>query len=228
MLNKLQYPQVVFASSIVSELKRIVILKNKTSNIIDIPCGNGETSYELSKLKNVKVEGYDIVENCIKNAKKSYQNDNLVFEQGNIFDILEKKSNIDALCIINSFFLLPNRIELLHLIVNSINESGQIYFIIPNINGVNYLNFKKTNISPNFIELSLIDFENLLKMSGIELIKHQAICYANVYGRRELKLLSRLAPYYLLVMNFFMTRFRIGTPSYYLVICKKTSFQAKK
>lgn len=216
----IQYPQFVFAKSIINFLPK---KSDKPYTIIDIPCGNGETSYQLSKLKNVKVEGYDIVESCIRNANQEYHNKNLVFEQGNIFDVLKTKVNIDAICVINSFFLLPNRTELLSLIANSLNAEGRAYFIIPNINGINYLNFKKSNPSPNFVELSLVDFENLLKTNGMELIKHQAICYANVYGRKELKLLSRLSPYYLMVLNFFMSRFKIGTPSYYLVICKKVS-----
>jgi SAM-dependent methyltransferase len=216
----IQYPQYIFSSSIKKLISR---LNNdgKILKVLDIPCGNGETTFHLSKLKNITIEGYDLDSKSIEHAVRTYKNANLSFYHGDIFTVLKSKSDMDVICVINSFFLLPDRDLLLTMIKNALSPDGNVFFIIPNIHGKNYLNFKKQSPQVNEVELSVEEFESILRKQGISPLFNKGICYVNVYGRKELKYLSRLAPLYLMGINYFLSGFKIGKPNYYLIGAKK-------
>ena len=217
-----QYPQFIFATNIIQQIYSIRDkFKKSDLYLIDAACGNGETTYEFSKLTSINVEGYDIEEKSIKLAKKKYFKHNLVFKTDDIFNVFESKKNVDFICLINSFFLLPNRKTLLRLMHNALNDDGHVFFIIPNIQGINYINFKKKHSDVNLIELTLTEFSQTLQDNYFEPIYSKGICYANIYGRKELKYLSIFSPIYLTILNYFWSFFKIGTPSYYLVMAKK-------
>ena len=217
-MKQIQYPQYLFGSSIRSYIRTHIPQTNGL--LVDVPCGNGETSYILADL-NIKIKGFDLDENSIIRAKANYLKENLTFEKENIFEALGKESAIDLLCVINSFFLLPDRDKLLDLIRNSIKPDGYVFFIIPNIDSINYRNFKGTNSFVNQTELTLSEFKNKMESHGLKIVFTKPLCFANLYGRKELRFLSRLAPYYLIILNYLMTFFHIGTPSYYLVVGSK-------
>jgi SAM-dependent methyltransferase len=213
------YPQTVFSSSI----RKYLFTKSVNNDflIIDAPCGNGETTYSLSKNNQVKVFGYDLSEKSIRHANETYKRSNLTFECCTILEVFNKHPSVDFFCLINSFFLLPDRDRILKNIHALLASSGELVLVIPNIKGVNYLNFKKTNPLVNLIELDCDGFIRYVQSFGFKLEHKQAICYANLYGRKELTYFSIVAPLYLRCLNSIMTFLKTGTPSYFLLAFNK-------
>ncbi|HET7818687.1 MAG TPA: hypothetical protein VFL70_05225, partial [Bacteroidia bacterium] len=116
----------------------------------------------------------------------------------------------------NSLFLLDKQNEIIENIHKVLTDKGNVFFIIPNINSINYINFKKNNQHVNSLELDKYEFIQYIEKFNFKLVTCKPICYANIYGRKELRFFSILAPFYLRVLNFFMSAFKTGTPSYYL------------
>lgn len=218
-LARFFYPQNIFGKSIVSVLKE----KKNISVIIDAPCGNGETTYHLSKIKSAKVFGYDISHESINWANETFQMQNLKYESCDIFQVFEKHKKIDVFCVINSFFLLPHQDLLLSHIHNILNDDGLLILILPNIEGKNYRNFlevqNKNKI--NTLVLSPSQFNTYFQKHNFRIVKMKGIVYAHFYNRAELKFLSVLSHFYLSLLNYFQSFLKINRPNYYLLVLTK-------
>lgn len=140
MFNSKQYPQFEFAKEIIR-----LINPNHNALLIDAPCGNGETTYILSSIEKTKVFGYDISKHSIENAKYKFQRKNLEYKVADIFEVFKNHSGVDYFCMINSLFLLDKQNEIIENIHKVLTDKGNVFFIIPNINSINYINFKKNN-----------------------------------------------------------------------------------
>lgn len=217
----LQYPQYIFSAEILKLAVENKLPRCKTG--VDMPCGAGYTTHYLSKGNTIKWLGVDIDKRSIDFAVRNFSSQRIVFQTDDIFLKLKELNNIDILCIINSIFLLPDHNRLFDLIFSCLKPGGEAYFIIPNTKGKNYRNFSKRNPGVNVREYNVEELTEALSEHGFTTQAVKAICYAHVYGRKEIQYMSRLAPYYLIVLNYFMTWCKIGTPSYFLIQVKKSS-----
>jgi SAM-dependent methyltransferase len=218
-LSAHQYPQIIFANQIKKLIERSGF---KGGVILDVPCGNGETSYFLSKLRNTMVMAYDISEKSVAFANGRYGRSNLKFTQGDIGAILKSfQTKVNAICVINSLFLLENREDILKSAKTCLVEEGHLILIVPNINGINYINFKKINPSVNLCEMNSVQVRKEIEQAGFRVNSIAPICFAHFYGRRELRYLSILAPFYLRAINYLMSLFKFTSPAYYLIHAQK-------
>lgn len=215
-----QYPQYIFFS----EISKLISSDNKSSNRqlgVDIPCGSGYTTHNLSQNNNLKWIGVDLDKKSVEYAKNNYQTERVLFEENDIFLKLNELKNVDVLCIINSIFLLPNHDKLFSLVSSCLNTDGEVYFIIPNISSINYKNFVKDNPQVNCKEYDVKSLTEELKKYNLFTKAVKEICFANIYGRRDTKIMQRFAHHYLIALNYLMTAFKIRKPSYFLIQVKK-------
>lgn len=215
-MAKYSYPQNVFGKSIVSELKE----KKNISTIVDAPCGNGQTTYDLSKIKHCNTFGYDISQKCIDNAKEFFFKENLRYEMCDIFQVFGKHQKIDVFCLINSLFLLPQQDLLLKNIHEIINDDGCLMLILPNIEGKNYRNFllkDKKNININTLLLNSSQFTDYFAERNFKIKKMKGIVYTHFYNRFDVKLFSVFSHFYLSFLNIIQSFFKIDSPSYFLL-----------
>lgn len=221
----LQYPQYIFSTEILK-----LVGKNKLSNYktgVDIPCGTGYTTHYLSKGNEINWLGVDLDKSSIEFAKRNFSTKKSAFQIHDIFVKLQELKKVDILCIINSIFLLPDHNKLFNLVFSCLSAEGEAYFIIPNINSKNYRNFIKKNPDVNVNEYRIDELTKELAKFGLTALTVKGICYANIYGRKEIQFMSRLAPYYLIALNYLMTFWKTGTPSYFLVKIQKPISHSK-
>lgn len=220
IISKYHYPQYVWGREIVDYLSKSGL---KVKKIIDAPCGNGEVSYYLSKIKDCTVYGYDISTECISNAKNNFNIKNIIFEQKDIFDVLENQKEIDVFCLINSLFLLNNQELLLKKIRIKLSNDGVLLLVIPNIESVNYKNFidAANNRKLNNMELCLDELVKYLVEKGYKVIHCKGMNFVNQYGRKEIKYMFIFSHLYLIVLNYMYRYKKERMPSYYLIVCKK-------
>ena len=217
----LQYPQYIFSTEILK-----LVGKKNLSNYkkgIDIPCGSGYTTYYLSKGNAISWLGVDVDKTSIDFAVKKFSGRKVTFQINDIFLKLQKLKDVDILCVINSIFLLPDHDRLFNLVYSCLNTEGEGYFIIPNVDSKNYHSFINKNPNVNVKEYRIDVLVGLLAKINLVTQNVKGICYANMYGRKEIRFMSRLAPYYLIALNYIMTFWKAGTPSYFLIKIKKAT-----
>jgi len=99
-------------------------LSKMKNNALDIGCGTGKLSNELSKQYN-KVLGIDISENMIKKAKKKYKN--VTFKKIDIAN-LKSKTKFDLIVSINTFHHLDLE-KSIPKIKKLLNKNGKLIII---------------------------------------------------------------------------------------------------
>ena len=216
---KYRYPQYIFSKAINKYLDKINFNK-----IIDIPCGNGITTYWLSKSKkNISIIGCDQSEQEIKFAKENLKSSGIHFEIDDIFRRLDVKEEFDIICIINSLFCFENNELILSLVCNALKHNGSFITIIPNVNGTNFKNFMRSNNPQiNVGAKSLNEFKQMLDNYPMKLLFTKKIAYTFFYGRRELKYFSYVGSLYLIVLNYFESLFKLKEePNYFLLVYQK-------
>ncbi|MBK7667515.1 MAG: class I SAM-dependent methyltransferase [Sphingobacteriaceae bacterium] len=92
-LLKYNYPQLVFAKQISGYL-----LKSGKSigTIIDCPCGNGETAWQIAKLTQAKVIAADISVESIQRAQQHFSGAGIRYEACTIEHVLNTEKQFDA------------------------------------------------------------------------------------------------------------------------------------
>ncbi len=213
-LSRYSYPQKDFAASIINHINQPISL------LVDAPCGNGETTQLFFKKINCKIIGADSSQKSIQYAKNNYSK-KIFFFQKDIATLTSEISNVDAFCLINSIFLLPQPQTILKDIKTTLSQNGKLYVIIPNINSINYLNFNSKNPTVNNLQLNHDDFIKYTEDIGYKFLISKKLCFANVYGRPELKYFSIFSMFYLHFLNFLFKKFSNKEPSYFLFIFSK-------
>ena len=211
------YPQNVFAKSILKHVETGAVPKK----LLDVPCGNGETSWHFSRNKGLLVYGYDIDRNSVETAKSNYKAKNLLFETKGIFEVIAEQDDVDYFCIINSLFLLPEPERILREASGKIRKDGLLCIIVPNVEGRNFKWFNSRNPDVNKLILHRTEFESYFAQQGLQIKSSKALAYAHTMGRRDIKFFSIFSHFYLYILNFFQTRLSIGKPNYYLIVLKK-------
>ncbi|MBC7411572.1 MAG: class I SAM-dependent methyltransferase [Bacteroidia bacterium] len=211
------YPQTIFARTIVAQID-----KKKLCTIIDVPCGNGETSWHLSALKNAKVNAYDIDEDSIHNAQKNFVSPNLAYATQDILTALTLHTSINYICIINSLFLLPYPETIVKNAYNTLAKGGKLFILIPNTEGKNYLYFKQSGQDYiNTLVLNYNEINNWFNTLALPISSVIPIAYAHHYNRTDTKFMSALSHFYLEAVNYIQTKFKIGKPNYFLITLDK-------
>jgi 2-polyprenyl-3-methyl-5-hydroxy-6-metoxy-1,4-benzoquinol methylase len=215
-LLRFSYPQNVFAEAII----RFIDVKSK-DDLIDVPCGDGITSWQFSRLNNLIVYGYDISSGCIQNAKRNFYKNNLFFEEADIKQAILKHSGVKYFCIINSLFLLPEPDSILNAVHNSIRNNGLLFIIVPNTEGPNFKWFEKHNPGINRLILAESEFQSYFSSNCWNLQKTIPLAYIRTFSRKDLAFLSVFAPLYLSILNYFQTLFKANTSNYFLLVMQK-------
>ena len=211
-LLKYNYPQIVFAKQIAS------LIKSNQTLVIDCPCGNGETSYNINRLAGVKVLGFDVSDSSIKSAGKNFVSDNLKFSVSTIENVLETEKQFSAFCIINSLFLLENYDFVLKSLKRSVsNNKAKVFIIIPNTEGKNFKWFQSQNTGENKLIIKENEIESFFSNYGFKTELIKPICYTHHYNRVDVKLFSVFWTLYLGFLNSIQTTFKIGKPNYFLI-----------
>lgn len=213
-LSRYSYPQKDFASAIINSINQPISL------LVDAPCGNGETTQLFLKKINCKIIGADISEKFIRYAKNNYSK-KIIFYQKDITTLISELNNVDAFCLINSIFLLPQPQNILKKIKNTLSLNGKLYVIIPNVKSINYINFNSKNPSINNIQPNHNDFINYVEDLGYKFLNSEKLCFANIYGRTELKYFSIFSVFYLRFLSFLFKKITTKEPSYFLFIFSK-------
>lgn len=214
ILAPYQYPQVIFAREICKALE-----KQQQAVILDCPCGNGEVSYHLSRLPGAVVKGVDRDEKPVKRATENFSRKNLIFETADIFSILSEDKLYDVICVVNSLFLLPDHDKLFGLLYARLrNKSAKLIIITPNPESDNFKNFQGLDPSVNKTILNPVQVKTKAEQMCFTMNGVKEIAYASYYGRKELRFFSVLAPFYLLMLDFFksLTKHKQGN---YLMYC---------
>jgi trans-aconitate methyltransferase len=212
---RFSYPQRVFASAI---LKFIDV--STVGGLVDAPCGEGATSWTLSKYRNLKVYGFDISPESIKKAKNNFKRENLSFEVSDVHDAVNSCNNVKYFCIINSLFLLPEPSKLLESVKIKLLPGGRLFVIVPNTENENFKWFQANNPGVNKLVLCESEFQTFFSSAGWELDKVVPIVYARSFRRKDVAFLSIFAPIYLQILNSLQELFGIGKPNYFLLVLK--------
>lgn len=214
-LLKYNYPQIVFAKHTAKYLKAVV---KPLTTIIDCPCGNGETSYNISQLTGAKVIAADISANSIERCKSNFNAGQLSYEVNTIESVLNTHKQFDAFCIINSLFLLENYDTILKTISLSVaNNKASLIIIIPNTEGKNFKWFQSQNAGENKLVIKKEEIEPFFLKYGFKTDLIKPICFAHHYNRKDVKLFSVFWSVYLNFINSIQTVFKIGKANYFLI-----------
>jgi 2-polyprenyl-3-methyl-5-hydroxy-6-metoxy-1,4-benzoquinol methylase len=213
ILLKYNYPQIVFGKQIVNYIKDS---GQPHSVIIDCPCGNGETSWHLSKLG--KVIAADISAKSIENAKHNFPNPKITFRQSTIEKLLDEEKKFDVFCLINSLFLLENYDHILReLKVRIAENKAHLIIIIPNTKGKNFTWFQSKDDSTNKLLIEEAMIPSFFEQYGLKVKHVEPICYTHHYGRTDVKLFSVLWSFYLIFLNKIQSVLKYGKPNYFLI-----------
>ncbi len=212
-LLKYNYPQIVFAREIASLIKN-----NPSDIIIDCPCGNGETSFNIHKFIGARVLGFDVSGEAIKKASGNFVSDKLKFEVSTIENVLESRKQFSAFCIINSLFLLENYDFVLKSLKRTISANkAKVFIIIPNTEGKNFKWFQSQNNKENKLVIKEDEIESFFANYGFTTETIKPICYTHHYNRSDVKLFSVFWTLYLGFLNRIQTLYKIGKANYFLI-----------
>lgn len=214
-LLKYNYPQFLFGKQI---RKRLNSLGNNYKIIIDCPCGNGETSFQLSKIASAKIIAADISEEAIKNAKQNFSTSNIQFLVSDIGSVIKTNPNYDAFCLINSLFLFDEAEKILSALKESMTPSKtKLLIIIPNTEGKNFKWFQKQNTNENKFIIPAKEIRTVFEKRNFKVEQIESIAFAHHFNRSDIKLFSVFWSLYLLFLNKIQTAFKIGEPNYFLI-----------
>lgn len=215
VLLKYNYPQIVFAGEIAAHL---LSSGKPIETIIDCPCGNGETAYNIAELTQAKIIASDISSESIQKAKMNFPHPNVEYTVNTIESVLNSQQQFDAFCIINSLFLLENYDKILNTLKKSISsKKTRALIIIPNTEGKNFKWFQSQRSNENKLILKQNEIEQFFTKYGFKTELIKPICYTHHYNRTDVRLFSVFWSVYLRFLNMVQTSFKIGKANYFLI-----------
>lgn len=104
--------------------------KNKPLNILEIGCGNGWLSFQLSTLKDSRVIGQDINFTELQQAARVFNgNAGLRFVCGNMFSDILANQYFDVIVFAASIQYFPSFNSIMQLALNKLHKDGEIHII---------------------------------------------------------------------------------------------------
>jgi SAM-dependent methyltransferase len=211
----MRYPQSLFTEKIKN------CIPNGIKSIIDAPCGNGETTYELAQyFSNTQWKGIDISKENISRAKKNYSLPNLTFEKADIHKFVENSEKFEVFCLINSLFLLPNPKELIQKIANKLIPNGQLIIILPNSESTNFKRYQSLFPKVNNFILKRMEYKTFFENLGLIILSCDGIVRVPIYGRWDTKVLFPIRDRYLFHLE---SRSKSEDFGYYLLVLNKVT-----
>ncbi|MFX1383455.1 MAG: class I SAM-dependent methyltransferase [Promethearchaeota archaeon] len=160
---------------------------NRSSEILDIGCGNGYVSYKIAEYAK-KVVGIDINLNSINYAKKYYNRENIQYIVGDALNYKFDKK-FDVIILSNFLEHINKRIEFL---VKIKHLSDYILTRVPMINR-SWLPLYKKSLGleyrldqTHYIEYTLKTFYNEIESAGFKIISY-SIQFGEIWARIEKK-----------------------------------------
>ena len=140
-------------------------------NILDIGCGVGELSYELSqRWPNAKILGVDYSEGMIARAKKDYTAPNIEYIMGSLENIHENRK-FDLILSTHSFPYFPEKLQAATTMKKMLLKGGRIIIIQGNTNNLYdaaWLAFVKLGVSKaDFISVKKV--KSILQEAGFRI-----------------------------------------------------------
>lgn len=214
LLLRYNYPQNIFAKEIT---KYILNTGIPCQTIMDCPCGNGETSWHLSRIGG-KIIAADLSKQAIKNAKHNFSAKNITYSVQDIQTLLNSGHEFNVFCIINSLFLITDYDAILRSLKEKlILHKAKAFIIIPNTEGKNFKWFQSQNSGENKLIIKEAEIQTFFAKYGFKIESLKPICYAHHYNRKDVKLFSVFWALYLGFLNRFQTSFKIGKANYFLI-----------
>lgn len=207
----MRYPQSLFTTKLKEHIP------DNIASIIDAPCGNGQTTYELAQyFPHTDFLGLDISEENISFATKKYtQLSNIKFEKSDIHQFVEGRDTFDCFCMINSLFLLPQPKELLQKIKTKLSKEGKLLLILPNPNSLNFKRYQRIAPDVNTFILAKENYSDFFNNLGFEILACEGIARVPFYGRWDTKLLYPIRNPYLFWLE---RRSKSEDYGYYLIV----------
>ena len=185
------YPQHEFAEAVTVALRAAHFPEG--AEVLDLPCGSGATTFGLAQnFLRCAVTGVDLDAGKIDHARRFFQQKILCYEAADIFDWLRQTPRLDALCLINSLFLLPNTDALLRLIAEKMDGQSLFVCIIPNTASRNFQNFQRLQPQVNHLQISRADIKPFFARYGFRTESVQGIVFQHFYRLLWPKLLGPL------------------------------------
>ncbi len=215
ILLKFNYPQRVFGNEALNYIRENL---ENTKLIIDCPCGNGETTWHLSKIKNARIVAADISAESIQRAKTYYSASNIEFSCKDIKDCIQGIENKSVFCLINSLFLFPNAAEILTELQPQIKRTkSELILIVPNTKGRNFIWFQKNNPGENKLILDHEQLKPFFEDMNFKVDLLKPICYTHHFNRKDIRFFSIFWALYLNCLNKLQTAFKIGKANYFFI-----------
>ena len=253
MFLKNAYPQREFAEAAAAAVRAAQLPDG--AEILDLPCGDGTTTFWLAQnFPHSKVTGVDIDPKKVGRAKSLFlpaiafppsaslwrakakegchssfvHLSNLHFAAADIFDWLRQTPRLDALCLINSLFLLPDTDGLMRLIAEKMDDRSLFVCIIPNTASRNFQNFQRLQPQVNRLQISREEIEPFFARYGLRAVSVQGIVFQHFYGLLWPKLLGPLRHWALRRLHR-RNSGRAGTEAcYFLIVLRRNSANAPK
>ena len=217
---KSPYPQHEFAEAIAVALRAAQFPEG--AKILDLPCGSGATTFWLAQqFSHCEVTGVDIDLEKVAYAQRFFQQKNLRFEAADIFDWLRQTPHLDAFCLINSLFLLPDTDALLRLISEKMSRQSLFVCIIPNTASRNFKNFQQLQPQVNRLQIDRADIEPFFARYGLQTESVQGIVFQHFYGLLWPKLFGPLRHWWLRRLHR-RNSGRVGAEAcYFLIVLRR-------
>jgi ubiquinone/menaquinone biosynthesis C-methylase UbiE len=107
-----------------------LIKKNKPLKILEVGCGNGWLSNQLSGIENSEVTGLDINAEELKQAKRVFNNNRqLKFVYGEIGSYSLSGCKFDEIIFAASIQYFQSLKEIIHVSLNMLEQSGEVHII---------------------------------------------------------------------------------------------------
>ncbi|MFC5413064.1 class I SAM-dependent methyltransferase [Larkinella bovis] len=183
-----------------SAIKKVVTkIPVEVKEILDIGCGIGWSSFELSNaFKAANITGIDLSSELIKTANQIFNNDRLEYLNLDITKTREITSKkFDFIILIDVFEHIPKteRTNFIELLNRLLTLDGAIFFSCPTIYHQNYLrNNNPSGLQPIDEDVSLSDFLWLAKLinGNVVYFEHVNIWNTNDY---QYCLIEKTSPY---------------------------------
>jgi ubiquinone/menaquinone biosynthesis C-methylase UbiE len=138
-------------------MKRLMLWiekKNRSLKILEVGCGNGWVSNQLSQIANTEVTGLDINPTELQQAKRIFKNNaRLKFIAGEINSPILAAEKFDVILFAASIQYFPSLKQILNNALQHLNETGEIHIIDTNFYKTEELAAAKKRSDNYFMEI---------------------------------------------------------------------------
>lgn len=112
-----------------SRLYQYLKKREKSARLLDLGCGNGWLAGRVANLENFEITGLDMNMYELEQAARVFQESNLSFAYGNIFDDIFPKGSFDYIIIASTIQYFPNLTQLINRCREFLVSEGEIHIL---------------------------------------------------------------------------------------------------